>query len=76
MNVQEKRGIVTLLAGRFQGRPRSIDILEFVSNCMSKEVTQINDLNYKNFLADNEGLVRSNCRLTNPLPSSPHPFSR
>jgi hypothetical protein len=48
---------VTLRIGRFQGRPRSIDILEFVSNCMSKEVTQINDLNYKNFLADNEGLV-------------------
>ena len=43
---------------RYQGRPRSIDILEFVSGCMSKEVAVINDLNYKSFLADNEGLVR------------------
>ncbi len=44
-------------ACRYQGRPRSIDILEFVSNCMSKEVTPINDLTYKSFLAENEGLV-------------------
>jgi hypothetical protein len=61
---------------RYQGRPRSIDILEFVSNCMSKEVTQINDLTYKSFLADNEGLVRSARRVTCTTASAPHPRRR
>lgn len=49
--------VIILECCRYQGRPRSIDILEFVSTCMSKEVATIDDLNYKSFLADNEGLV-------------------
>ncbi len=42
---------------RYQGRSRSIDILEFVSTCMSAEVTLVDDVNYQSFLSDNEGLV-------------------
>ncbi len=57
LNVYFVARVIILECCRYQGRPRSIDILEFVSTCMSKEVATIDDLNYKSFLADNEGLV-------------------
>jgi hypothetical protein len=42
----------------FRGLPRVIDILDFVSSCMGREVAVINDANYQSFLKDNDGLVR------------------